>query len=103
MAANVAIELVTRNFKKFGAAARAAGSYRAIEPSDLLFYANTGDEECKVEAFGVKWIVESPVGFDPKGGETATHKIKGLVTSPDFVRIDGVPILSAEDVRDLVG
>lgn len=103
VAAEGEIELDTRNFKKIGAAAKAAGSYRDIEPVDILFYANTGDEEFKVEAFGCKLLVNSPLGFDPKGGETATHKIKYLVTSPDFVRIDGTPILSETDVRDLIG
>lgn len=101
--ATISAEVDSRNFKKFGAAARAAGSYRGTPTSDVLFYANTGDEEIKVEVFGVKWVVESPVGFDPKGGETAKHKVKGLVTTPDFIRIDGVPILSEADVRDLIG
>ncbi|PVZ87909.1 DUF2597 domain-containing protein [Serratia sp. S1B] len=97
------MEMDTKNFKKIGAAARSAGSYRAIPQTDILFYANTGDEELKVEAFGCKLIVTSPLSFDPKGGETASHKVKYLVTSPDFVHIDGVPILSENDVRDLIG
>ena len=97
------MEMDTRNFKKIGAVARAAGSYRGMPTTDILFYANTGDEELRVEAFGCKLIVTSPVSFDPKGGETAMHKIKFLVTSPDFVHIDGVSILSETDVRDLVG
>ncbi|MBP1037847.1 DUF2597 family protein [Serratia fonticola] len=103
VAAEGEMELDTKNFKKIGAAARAAGSYRGIPLTDILFYANTGDEELKVEAFGCKLIVTSPVSFDPKGGETASHKVKYLVTSPDFVHIDGVPMLSENDVRDLIG
>ncbi|CNI11486.1 phage protein [Yersinia pekkanenii] len=96
-------EVDTKNFKKLGAAAREAGGYRAIPTTDILFYANTGDEELTVEVFGCKLIITSPLGFDPKGGETATHKFKYIVTSPDFVRIDGTPILSSADVRDLIG
>lgn len=97
------MELDTKNFKKIGAAAKSAGSYREIPTTDILFYANTGDEELSVELFGCKLVVTSPLAFDPKGGETATHKVKFFVTSPDFVRIDGTPILSMSDVRDLVG
>ncbi|GKW31381.1 tail protein [Pectobacterium carotovorum subsp. carotovorum] len=97
------MEFDTKNFKKITALARVAGSYRAIPTSDILFYANTGDEEFKVEAFGCKLVLTGPVAFDPKGGETATHKVKYLVTSPDFVRIDGVPVLSETDIRDLIG
>ncbi|MEE6052811.1 DUF2597 family protein, partial [Avibacterium paragallinarum] len=33
----------------------------------------------------------------------STRKIKYFVTSPDFVRIDGVPYLSSYDTRDLIG
>ncbi|QDL33838.1 phage protein [Serratia liquefaciens] len=97
------MEMDTKNFKKIGAVARAAGSYRGMPTTDILFYANTGDEEITVEAFGCKLIVTSPLSFDPKGGETASHKVKYLVTSPDFVHIDGVPQLSESDVRDLIG
>ncbi|HHQ6595633.1 TPA: phage protein [Serratia fonticola] len=97
------MELDSREFRKITAMGRAAGSYRGIPLTDILFYANTGDEELKVEAFGCKLIVTSPVGFDPKGGDTASHKVKYIVTSPDFIRIDGVPILSMEDVRNLIG
>ncbi|WP_411705646.1 phage protein [Edaphovirga cremea] len=97
------MELTTREFRKITASARAAGSYRGMKPIDILFYANTGDEEVKVEAFGCKLIVTSPVGFEPAGGDTASHKVKYVITSPDFVKIDGVPILSMEDVRNLIG
>ncbi|ELG1576065.1 DUF2597 family protein, partial [Salmonella enterica] len=34
--------------------------------------------------------------------DSLSHKIKYLVTSPEFVKIDGIPILSATDVRDLM-
>ncbi|CAI1187216.1 Protein of uncharacterised function (DUF2597) [Serratia entomophila] len=103
VAAEGEMEMDTKNFQKIGAVARAAGSYRSMPTTDILFYANTGDEELTVEAFGCKLIVTSPLAFDPKGGETASHKVKYLVTSPDFVHIDGVPMLSEDDVRDLIG
>ncbi|AHM71644.1 phage protein [Yersinia enterocolitica] len=97
------MEVDTKNFKKLSAAAKSAGSYRKMPTTDILFYANTGDEELTVEVFGCKLIITSPLGFDPKGGETATHKFKYIVTSPDFIHIDGTPILSSDDVRDLIG
>lgn len=96
------IEVDTLNFKKISAAARAAGSYRAAPVTDALFYANTGDEELKIEVFGVKLILTSALSVDPKGGEKAKHKLKYLVTSPNFVRIDGVPVLSMSDVRQFL-
>ncbi|EAW3064406.1 DUF2597 family protein, partial [Salmonella enterica] len=40
--------------------------------------------------------------IDSKGGDSMSHKIKFMVTSPEFVKIDGVPILSATDVRDIM-
>ncbi|CAM3555412.1 Putative phage gene (fragment) [Xenorhabdus nematophila F1] len=32
-----------------------------------------------------------------------THKVKFVVTSPDFVRINGIPYLEAELTRNLIG
>lgn len=97
-------EFDIQNFKKITASARSAGSYRKIPLTDILFYANTGDEELKVEVFGVKLIVTSPLsGLNPEGGEKTKQKVKFLVTSPEFIRIDGVPILSEDDVRGLIG
>ncbi|RQM39125.1 DUF2597 family protein [Erwinia psidii] len=103
VAAEGELEVDTRNFQKIGAIARSAGSWRAMPTTDILFYANTGDEELTVQAFGCKLILTSPLSFDPKGGETGSHKIKYIVTDPDFVHIDGVPVLSTDDVRDLIG
>ncbi|MEB7742812.1 DUF2597 family protein, partial [Escherichia coli] len=37
-----------------------------------------------------------------EAGKT-TKKIKFMVTSPDFIYIDGVPYLSDRDTRDLKG
>ena len=96
-------ELDEKNFAVLNERARAAGSWRALEALDVLFYASTAALTTKVEAFGCKLIVTSPIGFDPKGGEKATKKLKYLVTAPEFVRIDGVPILSESDLLNIVG
>ena len=87
-----------------GEAAKSAGSWRALEPFDMLFYAKTGqNEEMKVEAFGCKLLLDSLLDVDKAGGQKHISKVKYLVTSPDFIRINGVPYLSADDTRHLLG
>lgn len=103
VAAEGEFEFDEKNFAKLNEQARAAGSWRDLEPVDILFYADAGGMSTKVEAFGCKLIVTAPLNFNPKGGEKATKKIKYLVTAPEFVRIDGVPILSESDLRNIVG
>ncbi|MGL7939292.1 DUF2597 family protein, partial [Salmonella sp. NW740] len=85
------------------AKARAAGSWRGIEPLDFLFYAKAGSEEVKVETFGNKLQLSNLLDIDPKGGSVSTHKIKYFVTSPKFVNINGVPYLEAEATENLIG
>jgi hypothetical protein len=97
------IELDEKNFALLNERARAAGGWRDLEAMDMLFYASTGKFSTKVEAFGCKLIVTSTLNFDPKGGEKATKKLKYLVTAPEFVRIDGVPITGGSDLRGIVG
>lgn len=103
MSAEGELELDEKNFKLLNEQARAAGSWRDLDVLDMLFYASAGSASTKVEAFGCKLIVTAPLNFDPKGGEKATKKLKYLVTAPEFVRIDGVPILSEDDLRNIVG
>ncbi|HDO1088769.1 TPA: DUF2597 family protein, partial [Aeromonas salmonicida] len=89
--------------KLLAEAAKRAGSWRGMEPDDVLFYADTGSEQMKVEAFGVKLLVSDLLDIDPKGGSKSVHKVKGFVTSPDFVHLNGVPYLSKDDTRHLLG
>ncbi|HCM2546830.1 TPA: DUF2597 family protein, partial [Salmonella enterica subsp. enterica serovar Durban] len=96
------IELDTVNFQLLGEAAREAGSWRDIEEADFLFFAQAAKTELKVEAFGCKLLISNLLNIDGKGGDSMSHKIKFMVTSPEFVKIDGVPILSATDVRDIM-
>ena len=104
VSADVEYELDTKNFKLLGEAAKKAGSWRSIEPHDCLFYGNAGGgEELTIEVFGVKLLLESILDVDPSSSDKTKHKVKGLVTSPDFITIDGVPYLSKEDTRDLKG
>ncbi|EDT7384871.1 DUF2597 family protein [Salmonella enterica subsp. enterica] len=96
------IEVDTVNFQLLGEAAREAGSWRDIEEADFLFFAQAAKTELKIEAFGCKLLISNLMNVDIKGGDSLSHKIKFLVTSPDFVHIDGTPVLSTQDVRDLL-
>ncbi len=90
------LELSTKYLNVITAKARSAGSWRAIPLVDLMLYAKAGTEELKVESFGCKLNVTDILDVDPKGGAVMTHKIKFIVTSPDFVRINGIPYLESE-------
>ncbi|EPB6911835.1 DUF2597 family protein [Pseudomonas aeruginosa] len=94
-------ELDAANFALLIEAAKRAGSFRKLEPVDSLFYAKAGDSEVRVEAFGCKLKVSSLLDIDPKGGTKTTHKVPFDVTSPDFIRINGVPYLDASETEDL--
>jgi hypothetical protein len=95
------LEVDTSNFNLLIEAARRAGSFRALEPFDSVFFAKAGDEELRVEAFGLKLKVSSLLNIDSKGGEKSKHKVPFDVTSPDFIRINGVPYLDATEIEGL--
>lgn len=99
---DVELELDLSQFKKVHKAAKAAGSYRGIKPDDMLFYANNGVDEDKIELFGVKFVLSDIIGIDPESADKSTRKLKGFVTSPLFVHINGVPYLTKEDTRGLI-
>ena len=103
VSAEVEIEVDVQNFKKFGAVARAAGSWREIGEKDFLFYGKADDDEEKIEVFGCVPLLNDIVGITPNDAKATTKKIKFMVTSPDFIHIDGVPYLSAQDTRHLLG
>lgn len=95
------MELDSANFSLLIDAARAAGSFRKLETFDMVFFAQAGDEELRIEAFGCKLKVSSLLSIDPKGAEKTKHKIPFDVTSPDFIRINGVPYLDASEIEGL--
>ncbi|EPB6719826.1 phage protein [Vibrio fluvialis] len=99
---DVELELDLKQFRKVHKAAKAAGSYRSIKPDDVMFYADNGDDEDKVELFGVKFVLTDIIGIDPESQDKSTRKLKGFVTSPLFVKINGVPYLSKDDTRGLI-
>ncbi len=95
------MEFGTSDFNLLIAAARAAGSFRELDPFDVVFFARAGEEELRVEAFGCKLRVSSLLSIDQKGGEITKHKVPFDVTSPDFIRINGVPYLAASETEGL--
>lgn len=95
------IEVDALNLDLFTEAAKAAGSFRELDSFDILCFAKTGTEEMKVEAFGCKLKIASLLDIDPNGGEKHLSKIPFEVTSPDFIRINGVPYLSEADTEGL--
>ena len=94
-------EFDTSNFNLLIEAARTAGSFRQLEPFDSVFFAKAGEEELRIEAFGCKLMVSSLLSVDPKGGEKSKHKVPFDVTSPDFIRVNGVPYLAAAEIEGL--
>lgn len=97
------MELDAMAMSILGEAAKSAGSWRALDTFDMLFYAKTGqNEEMKVEAFGCKFVLDSLLDVDKAGGQKHISKVKYLVTSPDFIRINGVPYLRPEETEGLV-
>ena len=95
------LELDTTNFNLLIEQAKAAGSFRELEPFDIVFFAKAGDEELRIEAFGCKVRISSLLSLDQKGGEKNKHKVPFDVTSPDFIKINGVPYLSAAEIEGL--
>lgn len=99
---DVEYELDLNNFRKLQQKAREAGSWRGIKPHDCMFYANNGENEDKVELYGVKLKIEDLLSVDPNSADKTKRKLKGVVTSPHFVRINGIPYLSEDDTRNLI-
>jgi len=95
------IEVDTKNFNLLVEAARTAGSFRELEPFDINCVALVGDEKMTQELFGCKLNVSDLINIDPKGAEKSKHKVTFEVTSPDFVKINGVPYLSEDDTKGI--
>lgn len=95
------IELNSENFNRLSDEAKAAGSWRALPPFDLMMYAKT-DVEMKVEAFECQLKITNLLDVDQKeGGDGMVHKIDYEVTGRDFIKINGVPYLDAKEIEHL--
>ena len=95
------IEVDTRNFILLTEAARAAGSFRDLEPFDIICVAAVGAEVMTIKLHDCLLKVSDLINIDPKGGEKSKYKIAFDVTGSDFVSVNGVSYLSDQDVLGL--
>lgn len=68
-----------------------AGSWEEMPAFDITFYAKVGTVELDVRAHGCKLRMPN-FPFDGKGGDKVMHTINFVVSSPDFVHLNGVPL-----------
>jgi len=85
------LEVTTETLQDLLAEAEAAGSWEQMPEFDLSFYAQVGDLEHEVRAFGCKLRMPG-FSYNGEGGEQTTHTIPFIVSSPDFVELNGVPL-----------
>jgi len=97
------IELDATNFNLLIEVARGHGSFRAMPTFEIIYVGTTITDKQRIELFGCLLNISDLLNNDAKGGEKSKHKLTFAVTSPDFVRVNGVPYLDAADVRDLLG
>lgn len=83
-----------------------AGSWKGIDPFDMMFVASTactgGFEGMTVEAYGCKLKINELLSIDHKGGEKSKHKITFDVTDSDFVKINGIPYLKQCELLGII-
>ena len=88
------IEISTEMLLVLNEDAEEAGSWEAMPPLDLTFYANVDDLELEVIAYGCKLRLPN-FSFDGAGGEKTMHTINYVVSGPDFVHLNGVPLVNS--------
>jgi len=71
------------------------GSFQAMPPFDVLMYAKTPDTSLRVEAYGCKFRISDLMNAANGSADKLKHKLPFDVTSPDFIRINGVPYTEA--------
>jgi hypothetical protein len=94
------IEIDSKNFNLITDVARAAGSFRDMPTFDIIYKGKNISEELKVELFDCLLNITDLLSNDGKGGEKQRHKLAFQVTGAEFVRINGVPYLSDNNIRD---
>ncbi len=96
------LTLDAENFALLEEAADSAGSWRGIDPVDIVFNAETPDgTRFKVEAFGCLLKLGDVLSLTAAGGEKHVTKIPYVVTGSDFVKINDVSYLSNDEVDGL--
>ena len=95
------LELDWDNFLLLVEEAKRAGSWKGLEPFDIVAYGNTGKTEAKVELFDCLVKISDLLDIDPNGTEKSKVKLPFEVTGRDFVHINGIPYLKPEEIEDL--
>ena len=95
------IELDWDNFSLIIEEARRAGSFKGMEPFDIVCYGKTSRSEGKLELFDCLVKVSDILDLNPEGKEKSKVKLPFEVAGKDFVRIGGVPYLTEEETADL--
>ena len=95
------IEVDSANFAVVVEAARSAGSFKGLDTFDIVSMARSGAVEARTEAFGCLLSVSDLLSVDPTSSNKTTHKLSFMVTSPDFIRFNGVPYLTADETENL--
>lgn len=77
----------------FTQAAKAAGSFQSLPAFDILAFGQAGGDTLRVEVFGCKVKINKLLDVDTSSADETEFELPFDVTSPDFVRIDGVPYI----------
>lgn len=101
VAADGEIVLDTVGFNTLMDYAAKYGSFQAMPAGDISFYAGSDGFEQHIEAYGCKLKISALLNLDSKGGSKHTHTIPFVVTSPDFVRINGIPYIDPEESKEI--
>lgn len=100
-AASGDVTISTKVLNKLIALAKSAGSFTKLPLFDFVMNADDGDDAFKIEAFGCMIKISDLLNAKSEGGEKLTHKLPYLVTSSDFVHINGVPYIDPELTKDI--
>ena len=95
------LKLDHENWLIVQAQAAKVGSWKGIEPFDVAFNAEVAAGKKNIEAFGCLPQLDEILNIKADGGEEDTTSIKCPITSPDFVKINGVPYLTSDEGGDL--
>lgn len=98
--ASVSLELESEQFSLLNKAAKEAGSWQDLPPFDIDAFGKAFKQEQHIEAFGVKLKLTDLLNVDTSSADASAHTLEGFITSPDFIKIDGVPYLSQFVTRD---
>lgn len=77
--------------KAFTDAAGSAGSFQEIPVFDINSHGSAGEDTLKIEVFGCKVKLSKLLDIDTSSTDETEFELPFVVTSPDFIKIDGTP------------